>query len=111
MEPWLDKHGLAEHLSCSIRSIATAQAQGMPHAVIFGRVKYKVSQVEPWLEERGYLSRRGDAAQMTDLAEIHALTKRLASQAVGPTPDWPTHADMADELARLMRSGDAGDRE
>ena len=42
-EPWLDKRGLAEHLSCSVRSIQTALAEGLPHAVIFGRVKFQVS--------------------------------------------------------------------
>jgi hypothetical protein len=60
VEPWLDKRGLAEHLCCSVRSIQTALAEGMPHAVIFGRVKFQVSQVEPWLEARGYLIRHGD---------------------------------------------------
>lgn len=57
-EPWLDKRGLAEHLCCSVRSIQTALADGMPHAVIFGRVKFQVSTVEPWLEARGYLIHR-----------------------------------------------------
>ena len=56
-EPWLDKTGLAEHLSCSVRSIQTALAEGMPHAVIFGRVKFRVSEVEPWLEAHGRLVR------------------------------------------------------
>jgi hypothetical protein len=59
-EPWLDKHGLAEHLQCSVRSIDTAKAEGMPHAVIFGRVKFRVTEVEPWLEQNGYLKRHGD---------------------------------------------------
>jgi hypothetical protein len=58
-EPWLDKRRLADHLCCSVRSVETAQAEGMPHAVIFGRPKYRVSEVEPWLEEHGYLTRAG----------------------------------------------------
>ena len=58
-EPWLDKRALAEHLSCSIRSIQTALADGMPHAIIFGRVKFRVSEVEPWLEDQGHLVRAG----------------------------------------------------
>jgi hypothetical protein len=62
VEPWLDKRGLAEHLSCSVRSIQTALAEGMPHATIFGRVKFRVSEVEPWLEARGHLIRNGGAA-------------------------------------------------
>ena len=58
-EPWLDKRDLAEHLKCSVRSIQTALSEGMPHAIIFGRVKLRVSEAEPWLEEHGYLVRVG----------------------------------------------------
>ena len=48
-EPWLDRKKLADHYSCSVRSIELALAEGMPHAVVFGRVKFQVSDVEPWL--------------------------------------------------------------
>jgi hypothetical protein len=54
-EPWLDRKRLADHYSCSVRSIELALAEGMPHAIAFGRVKFQVSKVEPWLWERGYL--------------------------------------------------------
>jgi hypothetical protein len=57
-EPWLDKRGLAQHLSCSVRSIEHAVAGGLPHAVIFGRVKFQVPTVEAWLEHHGHLIRR-----------------------------------------------------
>ena len=56
-EPWLDKRRLADHYSCSVRSIENALAEGMPHARIFGRPKFKVTEVEPWLEAHGYLER------------------------------------------------------
>jgi hypothetical protein len=59
---WLDKRALAEHLACSVRSIETAVAAGMPHAVIFGRVKFQVAEAETWLEQRGHLQRRGEGA-------------------------------------------------
>lgn len=59
---WLDKRGIAEHLACSVRSIELAVAEGMPHAVIFGRVKFQVADVEAWLEQRGHLQRRGGRA-------------------------------------------------
>jgi hypothetical protein len=62
LEPWLDKRGLAAHLSCSVRSVETALAAGMPHAVIFGRPKLRASEVEPWLERTGRLERHGDGA-------------------------------------------------
>ena len=64
LEPWLDKRALAAHLACSIRSIQTALADGMPHAVIFGRVKFRVSEVEPWLEANGHLTRVSDGNGM-----------------------------------------------
>jgi hypothetical protein len=38
----------------------------MPHVVIFGRVKFKVSDVEPWLEQHGYLIRGEDHAGTLD---------------------------------------------
>jgi hypothetical protein len=62
LEPWLDKRGLAAHLACSTRSIELAVAAGMPHAIIFGRVKFHASEVEAWLEQAGQLQRRGEPA-------------------------------------------------
>jgi len=58
-EPWVDKRGLAEHLCCSVRSIEHAIVEGMPHAVIFGRVKFRTTETEAWLERTGRLERRG----------------------------------------------------
>jgi hypothetical protein len=52
-ERWLDKKGLAEHYSCSVRSVETAMAEGMPHAIIFGRPKFQPSATDPWLRGRG----------------------------------------------------------
>ena len=57
-EPWLDRKKLADHYSCSVRSVELALAEGLPHAVVFGRVKFQVSTVEPWLVEHGHLERR-----------------------------------------------------
>lgn len=65
-EPWLDKRQLAERLSCSTRSIEFAVAAGMPHAIIFGRAKFRLSEVEPWLEETGRLVRRGTTINGND---------------------------------------------
>lgn len=62
-ERWRDKHGLAEHFCCGIRWIEERMAEGMPHKSIAGRVKFKVSVVEPWLDEHGFIEDRGrDAA-------------------------------------------------
>jgi hypothetical protein len=63
-EPWLTKKELAKHYACGndgeggdARSIEGAVKEGMPHAVIFGRVKFRVSETDPWLEQHGYLRR------------------------------------------------------
>jgi hypothetical protein len=62
LESWLDKHALAAHLGCSVRWIAYRMDEGMPHALIAGRVKFRPSEVEPWLEQHGHFKRRGEAA-------------------------------------------------
>lgn len=61
MDSWLDKRGLAAHLACSVRSVENALADGMPHAIIFGRVKFRAQDVEAWLEHTGRLQHRGEA--------------------------------------------------
>lgn len=62
LERWLDKRGLAEHLSCGVRTIERGLTEGMPHTIIYGRVKFRASEVEAWLEATGRLERRGDIA-------------------------------------------------
>ena len=61
LDPWLDKRGLADHLGCGVRWIEYRAAEGMPHAVIAGRVKFRAGEVEEWLEARDLLVRRGGA--------------------------------------------------
>jgi hypothetical protein len=65
-EPWLDKRGLAQHYACSVRMVEYAHAHGMPHRRIFGRPKYRVSIVEPWLEQHGYIERADGIAATVD---------------------------------------------
>jgi hypothetical protein len=79
--PWLDKRGIAGYLSCSVRSIESALTEGMPHAVIFGRVKFQVVDVEDWLEHAGHLQRRGDA---TDTLPADNELARQRANATGP---------------------------
>jgi hypothetical protein len=33
--------------------------EGMPHTYIAGRVKFKIAEVEPWLDRHGFIERRG----------------------------------------------------
>jgi hypothetical protein len=86
-EPWIDKRALAVHLACSVRSIQTALAQGMPHAVIFGRVKFQVTDVEDWLEDHGHLARHADTVATLDRHEKRAgdaQTPRPRTQGTDP---------------------------
>ena len=58
-EPWLDKKAIAARFGCSVRSIEMAMTEGMPHAIIFGRPKFQVSEVAEWLERTGRFEPRG----------------------------------------------------
>jgi hypothetical protein len=78
-EPWLDRKKLADHYSCSVRSVETALSAGCPHAVIFGRVKFQVSAVEPFLKERGYLRLVEGTCTVADANGAAPLTR--------PAPD------------------------
>ena len=59
-EPWLDKSGIAEHFRCSTKEIERAVYRGMPHAVIFGRKKFRASEVEAWLFAHAEIDLRGE---------------------------------------------------
>jgi hypothetical protein len=64
-EPWLDRQALADHLGCSVRNVELRMAEGMPAWKVMGRVKFRVSEVEPWLVEHGYIER----VEVADSAE------------------------------------------
>ena len=59
LESWLDRQALADHLGCSVRSVELRMAEGMPAWKVMGRIKFRVSEVEPWLEENGHMERVG----------------------------------------------------
>jgi hypothetical protein len=58
-ERWRDKPAIAQHFSCSIRWIESRMEEGMPHTFIAGRAKFRVSEVEPWLDAHGFIARLG----------------------------------------------------
>lgn len=58
--PWFDKRALAAHYSCSVRTVEEWMAEGIPHAIIAGRVKFKVAECERWLERHERIQLRGD---------------------------------------------------
>jgi len=84
MTGWLDKRGLAQHLACSTRTIEIAVTEGMPHAVIFGRLKFRADEVETWLEQTGHLERRGT---LNGDENGPAARKRHRALTPGGTPD------------------------
>jgi excisionase family DNA binding protein len=59
-EGWLTVEKLAAYLGCSLRWVRYRAEEGMPHAVIAGRRKFRVSEVEAWLEKKGHLERKGE---------------------------------------------------
>lgn len=53
LERWLTSSELAEYLGFSQKWVTRRVAEGMPHARMGSRLRFKVSQVEPWLMNRG----------------------------------------------------------
>jgi hypothetical protein len=52
-EPWVSKKQLARHLGYSTRWIELRQREGLPHQRHWnGHCRYRISEVEAWLEER-----------------------------------------------------------
>ena len=63
-EPWLDKRKLADHLSCSVRSVELLMTRGLPYAILIGRPKFRASEVESWLFAHGEVDLHGDRATL-----------------------------------------------
>ena len=59
-EPWKDKRAVAAHFACSVRWIERRMEDGLPHRHIAGRAKFRVSEVELWLEAHGHIELRGE---------------------------------------------------
>lgn len=57
LEPWLDKYQLAAFFGCGVRWIEYRVAEGLPSALIAGRRKFRVSEVEPWMQRHGHIQR------------------------------------------------------
>ncbi len=51
IEPWLNKRQLAAHLGFSARWVDYRVAEGMPSHVFGRRRRFRLSEVERWLEE------------------------------------------------------------
>ncbi len=51
-EPWLSKKQLAAHVGFTTRWVELRVAEGMPCQRWGNRLRFRVSEVEPWLKER-----------------------------------------------------------
>lgn len=51
-EPWVAKQQLAEHLNVTRRWIELQQPLGLPHLSTGGMNRYRISEVEAWLQRR-----------------------------------------------------------
>jgi hypothetical protein len=54
-EPWQTKQTLASHLHVSVRWIEYRLVEGLPHHVIAGKPRFKISKVEDWLGAHGHM--------------------------------------------------------
>jgi hypothetical protein len=57
----LDKAGFANLLDCSVSWIEKRMAEGMPHELVAGRVKFVPHRSESWLVEHGFIEQRGES--------------------------------------------------
>ena len=51
VEPWLSKKQLAGHFGYSTRWVELRVRDGMPAHRIGGQLRFRLSEVEPWVEE------------------------------------------------------------
>jgi len=51
-ERWITKQELAEHLNVSRRWIELQQPLGLPHIRTTGMTRYRVSEVDAWLQKQ-----------------------------------------------------------
>ena len=52
-EPWVSKRQLAGHFAYSTRWVELRVREGMPSQMIGGQRKFRISECETWLIERG----------------------------------------------------------
>jgi excisionase family DNA binding protein len=51
-EPWCTKQELADHLGFSVRWVELRVREGMPAQRMGRRLRFQISAVEAWLDER-----------------------------------------------------------
>lgn len=51
-EPWLSKQQIADYLQYSVRWVELRVREGMPCQRFGSRLRFRISEVEAWLEQR-----------------------------------------------------------
>lgn len=89
LEParWLDKPGIAEHFSCSTRSIENAMKEGMPHGHSWGKAKFRASECEAWALATGKLELTGDRGKVSPAHKCPRDADTSGGRTSGGTPD------------------------
>lgn len=61
IEPFVDRDELATALGHAVqeRWLRYRIRDGMPHYLIAGKIRFRVSEVVEWLERHGHIERRG----------------------------------------------------
>jgi hypothetical protein len=61
LEPFVDREGLEAFVGRAVKErwLRYRLKEGMPHYLIAGKVRFRVSEAVPWLERHGYIERRG----------------------------------------------------
>lgn len=61
LEPFVDRDELAAFVGRAVKErwVRYRIKEGMPHYLIAGKIRFRVSEVVPWLERHGYIERRG----------------------------------------------------
>jgi hypothetical protein len=79
IEPWVTKETLRQHYKMGIRTINYAMTLGLPSHRLGRNVRFKMSEVQAWLEKNGY---RRFASEGRKAAIATALLKRQQFQIV-----------------------------
>src|SRR5258705_6445715 len=81
IEPWVTKETLRQHYKMGIRTINYAMALGLPSHHLGRNVRFKMSEVQVWLEKNGY---RRFASKAAKLRSPRPCSKRGNSNSPSP---------------------------
>jgi hypothetical protein len=62
LEPFVELDELSDFLGHAVKErwVRARVAEGMPHHLIGGKIRFRLSEALPWLERHGHVQRRGE---------------------------------------------------